>query len=170
MITLRDYKESDAKTIVKWLEDEATFRMWAADRFPSFPLTESALNEKYITLNGDCEKGCFFPLTAELEGEIIGSMILRFTDKAKRVIRCGFVVIDDTKRGKGYGKEMLRLAIQKAKEDFNVEKITIGVFEKNLSALNCYLALGFKKCGESTFNIQNENWKCIELEMLVPEH
>lgn len=50
-------------------------------------------------------------------------------------LRLGFVIVDDTKRGKGYGKEMLSLAVKYAFEIFKAEKLTIGVFANNPSAL-----------------------------------
>ena len=70
---------------------------------------------------------------------------MRFTDKEKAVLRLGFVIVDDSKRGKGYGKEMIRLALKYAFEIMKVEKVTIGVFENNASAYHCYQSVGFRE-------------------------
>ena len=41
--------------------------------------------------------------------------------------RFGWVIVDDTLRGKGYGKEMLLLGLKYAFDIFKVERVTIGV-------------------------------------------
>ena len=76
--------------------------------------------------------------------------------------------LDDAKRGKGYGKEMLRLALKYAFEILHVHKVTLGVFENNSPAYYCYRSVGFTEIGEEQneyCQIKNEKWKCIELEM-----
>lgn len=44
MLRLRPYKACDAKTIVSWIKDETAFRMWSADRFERYPMTQEDLN------------------------------------------------------------------------------------------------------------------------------
>ena len=72
-------------------------------------------------------------------------------DPLKTVIRFGFVIVDDQLRGKGYGKQMLQLAIQKAKNEFGAKKINLGVFDNNPSALHCYESVGFKIIGTDSY-------------------
>ncbi len=165
MLKLRKYESRDAETIVQWFKDELTFRKWAADRFTDFPLTPLALNHKYVDLNGDCAEGCFFPFVLEDGEKVVGSIIMRFPTENKRVIRFGFVVVDDSLRGKGYGKKLLNEAVKYAYEVLNVDKITIGVFENNTPAYACYKRLGFKEVGTSDYTVQNESWRCVELEL-----
>ncbi len=59
---------------------------------------------------------------------VAGHLILRFTDKERTILRFGFVITDDSKRGLGYGKEMLNLALKYSFEILKVNKITLGVF------------------------------------------
>lgn len=40
MLRLRPYKNCDAKTIISWCKDEASFRNWTSDRYDTFPITE----------------------------------------------------------------------------------------------------------------------------------
>lgn len=56
-------------------------------------------------MNLQCINGV---LTAFDESGVVGHLILRFTDEEQQTIRFGFVIVDDAKRGKGYGKEMYR--------------------------------------------------------------
>ena len=93
---------------------------------------------------------------------------MRFTDEQKQILRFGFVIVDDTKRGKGYGKKMLELALKFAFEILKAEKVTLGVFENNPSAYYCYKAAGFQEITmeEDEYSaILGEKWKCIEMEV-----
>lgn len=169
MLGLRPYKNCDAKTIISWCKDEYTFRKWTGVQYESFPITEADMNKKYVDFNGNCaEEDNFYPMTAFDDSGVVGHLIMRYVNGDKSVIRFGFVIADDTKRGKGYGKEMIKLAIKYSFEIMKAEKITIGVFENNLPAYYCYKAAGFKdvKTDEDIIcELFGEKWKIIELEI-----
>ncbi|MBQ8823569.1 MAG: GNAT family N-acetyltransferase [Lachnospiraceae bacterium] len=169
MLRLRPDKECDAKYIVSWIRDEVSLRKWSSDRYGAYPITEADINHKYLDCNGDCEEeDNFYPVTAFDESGVVGHMIMRFTDAEKKVLRFGFVIVDDTKRGCGYGKEMLQLAVKYAFEILRAEKITLGVFENNPSAHGCYKAVGFKDIETDKpwyYRGLGEAWKVIEMEM-----
>lgn len=167
---LRPYKAKDAETILSWIKDETTFRKWSSDRYDKYPISAADINHKYIDCNGDCEESDnFYPLTAVCDSEVVGHLILRYTDALQKVLRIGFVIVDDSKRGKGYGKRMVQMAIKYAREMLQAEKVTIGVFDNNESAYRCYLAAGFKVVeGEGYIcELLGEQWNCIEMEMVV---
>lgn len=169
MLRLRPYKNCDAQFIVQWIKDELSFRKWSSDRYNSFPITAEDINKKYTELNGDCiEPDNFYPMTAFDENGVVGHLIMRFTDENKSVLRFGFVIVDDSKRGMGYGKEMLRLSIKYAFEIFKADKITIGVFENNPSAYYCYKSAGFRDIPTEEpiyCSVMGEKWKCLEMEL-----
>lgn len=165
MLRLRPYKPCDAKQIVSWIKDEVSFRKWCADRFESYPITAEDMNAHYDAL---ANTDSFFQMTAFDESGVVGHLIMRFVDEEKKTLRFGFVIVDDSKRGMGYGKEMLQLAAKYAFEILKVERITLGVFENNEAAYYCYKAAGFKDvelAEEEYFKILGEDWKCLELEM-----
>ena len=168
-LRLRPYKNCDAKTIITWCKDEAAFRKWTSDRYESFPITDEDMNKKYVDYNGDCaDPDNFCPMTAFDESGIVGHLILRFTDKEKTILRIGFVIVDDTKRGRGYGKEMIRLALQYAFDILKVKKVTIGVFENNMSAYYCYKTVGFRDVEmveNELCEVCGEMWSILELEL-----
>ena len=166
MLKLRPFKPSDASVIAGWIHTETELRKWSSDRYGSYPITGDDIIDKYLNHNGDCvEPDNFYPMTAFDESGAVGHFILRYTDAEKSVLRLGFVIVDDTKRGKGYGKEMLSLAVKYAFEIFKAEKLTIGVFANNPSALYCYRAAGFTEIGSENFLIMGESWECIEMEL-----
>ena len=109
-----------------------------------------------------------FPYIAiDDDGNVVGHIMLRYPDPSKTVIRLGFVIVDDNLRGKGYGKQMLQLAIQKVKEEYGVKKITLGVFDNNPSAFHCYESVGFKVIGTDSYQIDGEKWTGKEMEITI---
>jgi len=172
MLNLRPYKPCDAETIVSWCKDEAAFRRWTSDRYDKFPITAEDMNQKYIENNGDCpDLDNFYPMTAFDESGIVGSLILRYNNTERTIIRLGFIIVDDTKRGKGYGKKMVQMATKYAFEFLGAMKVTLGVFDNNPSAYHCYKAAGFQENGEK-FDIPlfGETWTVVELEMKKNEY
>ena len=77
------------------------------------------------------------------------------------MIRFGWVIVDNSIRGKGYGTRMLRLGLKYAFEILGAKKITIGVFENNKPAYNCYKNAGFVDTGVTI----EEPWNIIEMEI-----
>ena len=119
MLKLRPFKNCDAKKIVSWCKDEKSFRQWCSDRFENFPISEDDIIKKYVENNGDCpEEDNFFPMTAFTSEQIVGHLIMRYTNPQKTVLRFGFVIVDNSFRGKGYGKQMLKLAMDFARAGF----------------------------------------------------
>ena len=165
MLRLRPYRKEDAKEIVTWMKDEVTFRKWSANLFESYPIGEKELNEHYETAEKSLPDR-FFPMTAYDETGIVGHLFFRFPGEDKKIVRFGYVIVSDQKRGQGYGKEMIRSALEYVYRDFHVEKVTLGVFENNPSAYYCYKAAGFvdvEQAEEVYYPIMGEQWKCLEL-------
>lgn len=174
MLKLRPYRAGDGEIIAGWIKDEISMYKWSADKFGEFPITGESINEKYLINDGDCTKpDNFYPYVAcDESGAVVGHLILRYTNQDKTDIRFGFVIVDDTKRGMGLGKEMLLLALKIAYELLKAHKVTLGVFENNLSAYYCYKSVGFHElvgC-DTEYTINGEKWKCIELEMTKADY
>ena len=158
MMTLRPFNINDAETILSWCKDKHAFRLWSADRYKEFPAQPEEMMRQY---KGDN----MYPLTAIVGEEIAGHILLRYPSEDKSVIRFGFVIVDDSKRGKGYGKQMLRLAIDYAQQELGAKRITLGVFCDNISAVECYKSVGFRIIGIDSYVIDGEEWKGFEMEL-----
>mgnify|MGYP002526867554 CR=1 FL=1 len=157
---LRPFTIDDAPVILSWIKDLSAFRKWSADRYPAFPPKPEDMLAQY-------ESDVIFPFTAiDDDGKVVGHIMLRYPDSSNTVIRLGFVIVDDNLRGKGYGKQMLQLAIQKAKNVFGAKKMTLGVFDNNPSAIHCYQSVGFKVIGTDSYLIDGEEWTGKEMEIL----
>lgn len=170
MIILRPYKNSDAEKIAGWIKDEFAFRQWSADRYESYPITSENINDYYRSFS---DSDAFFAMTAFDENGVVGHLTMRFTDAEKSVLRFGFVIVDDSKRGVGLGKELLYLSLKYAFEILRVKTVTLGVFENNSSAYYCYKSVGFIDLKNDQFeyyNILNESWKCLEMKMDICDY
>ena len=156
MMILRTFNINDASTILSWCKDKHAFRLWSADRYKDYPAKPEEMLEQYESDN-------MYPLTAVVDDLVVGHILLRLPSEDKTLIRFGFVIVDDSKRGMGYGKQLLRLAIDYAKRELGAQKITLGVFCDNQSAVECYKSVGFRITGEDAYAIDGEQWKEYEM-------
>lgn len=168
VLRLRPYKQCDAEKIAEWIKDEDVFAKWGGELFGKYPIAGDIIDEKYRLYNGDCkEEDNFYPWIAlDDENRVVGHFIMRYLHGDNRVLRFGWVIIDDTIRGKGYGTEMLRTGLKYAFDILGVNVVTIGVFENNDIAHNCYKRIGFID-KEIT---ANEPFNVIEMEMTREEY
>ena len=168
MLRIRPYKRCDSEKIVKWIKDENVFKMWGGERFGNYPITASIIDDKYSKHNGDCiEEDNFYPWIAiDDDNRIVGHFIMRYTGGDNRVLRFGWVIVDNSLRGKGYGKQMLILGLKYAFEIFGVDRVTIGVFENNQPAFMCYKKVGFIE----KEIVKGERWNIIEMEILRTDY
>lgn len=160
---LRNYKTTDSDIISGWIVDEKSLYQWSADRINKFPLSGDDINNCYLPM---MQTGRFIPLTfIDQSDNIIGHLTIRYPIQSNdKVVRFGFVIVDPVLRGKGYGKALLSAAIEYAKINLNVERITLGVFANNDNAKYCYQSVGFKSVEENEiYQIPLGEWECIEM-------
>ena len=123
------FNPDDAATILNWCKDQHTFRLWSADRYKDFPAKSEEMMEQYKGNN-------MYPLTAVFYGAVIGHILMRYPSEDKTVIRFGFVIVDDSKRGMGYGKQMLHIAIDYAQHDLEPSASPLVCFVTIIPLLN----------------------------------
>lgn len=101
-------------------------------------------------------------------GDIVGYITLRNPADNPTEQRLGFVIVDDSKRGRGLGKVLVSIAVKYAFEALGATKVSLGVFENNPSAIHCYEAAGFHRVSlpeTESYECLGEVWNCIEMEM-----
>ena len=163
MLRLRPYRKSDAECVAHWISDEVSFRKWSANRYERYPLLPEDIRTHYEAME---DSDAFFAMTAFDESGGVGHLTMRFPGADRDVVRFGFVIVDNEKRGMGYGREMLRLAIEYAFRILRVRRITLGVFENNPTAYRCYRSVGFREIPDrqEAYRILGEDWTCLEME------
>ena len=169
ILRLRPYKSCDGRVIAEWAnKDEEVYFKWSFGLFGAYPVAAETLDDVYQKQNGLCkEADNFYPMVAFDETGAVGQFIMRYVDERHETIRFGWVIVDDAKRGKGYGKRMLELGLRYAFEILKAKKVTIGVFENNKPAYGCYKSLGFTEIPQeeqACFEYRGETWRVVELE------
>ena len=153
---LKAYTRSDADTILSWSNNERSFFQWTAGVMGDYPITPEEF--RFVE--------ALTAFTAYDGKERVGFFTLRRPDGSVDELRIGFVIIDPEKRGKGFGKEMLKLGIRYAFEECGAKTVSLGVFENNPAAYHCYRAAGFeevKTAEPEEYDVLGEKWKCIEM-------
>lgn len=167
MLELRPFQPADAAKIISWIDSETTFYRWSAGRYGAFPIVSDTLIQAYA----DCDAvNGPFPMVMLDDGEPVGHFIIRYPSDDRTTVRFGFVLLDASRRGKGYGKKMIDLAIAHAFDHMHAQHITIGVFADNAPARHCYLRAGFHEVPglEEIYPINGQEWLCLELAMDKP--
>ena len=166
MMILKAYEKKDATTIAAWIKSEDELYRWSADRFNKYPLNGEDIEANY---EPQIQSGRFIPLMAvDDAGNAVGHLIIRYPNADDdSSVRFGFVIVDPSCRGKGYGKEMLLLAIRYVKEHLTATRIDLGVFEENVSAKHCYEAVGFREYNRRKCEMPIGVWECIDMELFL---
>ena len=74
--------------------------------------------------------------------EFVGKVNFQYNEKEKKYY-CG-VVIEAYHRGKGYGKEALKLLCEVAKTKYNITSFTDSFEETRIAAIRVFESVGFK--------------------------
>ena len=161
---LRNYILEDANTIASWISDEKSLYQWSADRINIFPVCGNDINRCYTPM---IRTGRFIPLTYVCDDKIIGHLTIRYPiDGNDKVVRFGFVIVNPTLRGHGYGKKMLITAIEYVKNILKADKITLGVFANNDNAKYCYKSVGFENIGKNeVYRLKIGECECEEMQL-----
>ena len=98
MLRIRPYNKKDAETILSWTNDEIAFYKWTAGVLGTYPLSV----EQFHSVSD------LMAFTAVEDNDVVGFFTMRRPTESFDELRFGFVVVDSNKRGKGYGKQMLK--------------------------------------------------------------
>ncbi|MFD3272898.1 GNAT family N-acetyltransferase [Paenibacillus dendritiformis] len=172
MITLQYFAPSDFQQLISWSGDEAFLLQWAGPEF-KYPLSEDQLLE-YIKGANDVERSTRLIYKAiETEtNHIVGHISIGRIDRENRSGRIGKVLIGNkTSRGKGYGTQIMQQALRIGFEELRLHRISLGVFDFNVSARRCYEKLGFVQEGvtRDARRYQDSYWSLIEMSILEDE-
>jgi RimJ/RimL family protein N-acetyltransferase len=161
MLRLRPFRAPDAKEIITWTSDPEEFYKWSAGIMGDYPVSEKRFLE---TFSAREDNPRFFPFTAFDESGIVGFFNIRTPGEDDKKVRFGFVIINPSKRGKGYGKQMLKLGLKYVFEIYGADEVSLGVFYNNRQAYYCYKNVGFNENGiREEYNIRGETWTDIEM-------
>ncbi len=163
---LRAYTREDSPIIASWVRNEKELYQWSANIYGFYPLLPYSIDDNYVEA---MKGGRFIPLTGiNEEGKVVAHIIIRYPkENDDSSVRLGFVIVDPDIRGKGYGRELMQLAVQYVRDNLTATRVDLGVFENNPKAKKCYESAGFTDFGEHTIDTPFGEWRCIDMELYL---
>ncbi|GAB3807101.1 GNAT family N-acetyltransferase [Virgibacillus kimchii] len=171
MVELKYFERTDFKQLIDWIDSPQFLLQWGGPAF-SYPLTENQL-EKYIeNANNDNSDTLVYKVVSNETGDVIGHISLGKIDRINKSARVGKVLVGDKNvRGKGIGKLLMKEILKVAFDELNLHRVSLGVFDFNVSAIACYEKAGFIKEGLLRDSRKNgdEYWSLWEMSILENE-
>ncbi|WP_339322136.1 GNAT family protein [Paenibacillus sp. FSL W8-0194] len=171
MITLMYFEPPDFDKLIEWSGDEAFLLQWSGPQF-TYPLTTDQLNDYLNDANDKTTSTKFiYKAVEEDTKQLVGHISLGNVDRYNRSARIGKVLLSNDHRGKGYGKQMINSVLRIGFEEFKLHRISLGVFDFNTSAINCYERVGFVREGliRDARRYKDSFWNLIEMSILEAE-
>ena len=124
------------------------------DLFMDMELFEKAKGSVYSAERTDAKfdkhagDASYISFAVMLGGRVIGEAVLKHMDREKKSCELGIHLIDDTVKGRGYGTEAEKLAIEYAFSELGMETVLADTIIKNARSQHILGKLGFEFTGE----------------------
>lgn len=154
---MRPYIErKDFKYIETWIHNEREHALWCANCFP-YPVTMESFHALLEKSAEEWEASAF--VVVDDSGKVIGFFCYSVNLENDEGF-LSFIIIDSSLRGKGYGKQVIQLALRYAFDMTGAKLVQLNVFEENINAKHCYEQLGFvnRNRAEDVFVYNDEVW------------
>lgn len=140
-VILREQRDEDAEFFAYWFNQPKVMFQCGFEK----PTSEE---EERARINGShkSEDSVWFTIT-DLDGNIIGETGLLRMFPAWHCTDLTIIIPDPEKQHKGYGTEAIRLVLDMAFHEFEMNRVSIGVVGLNTEALDFYKMIGFKQEG-----------------------
>lgn len=154
---IRHYIESkDFKHIKTWIHNERELALWCANCFP-YPINIESFHA-FLEKAAEEWKASAFVAVDDSEN-VIGF----FCYSINRENEEGFlslIIVDSSLRGKGFGKQVVQLALRYAFEMTGAKIVQLNVFTENINAKHCYESVGFvnRDNTKNAFTYNDEMW------------
>jgi RimJ/RimL family protein N-acetyltransferase len=90
-----------------------------------------------------------FSITSAVNNKAIGYVSIKGINKEEGCAEVGIAIIDKEYRGKGYGTEALKQAVDYAFNEISLTSFGLTVFPSNKRAIQAYERVGFRKTGRT---------------------
>jgi len=103
---------------------------------------------KVITIpNLKDSESIVFSITSTINNNAIGYVSIKGIDKEEGCAEVGIAIMDKEYRGKGYGREALKQAVEYAFNELGLTSLSLTVLPSNQRAIQAYERVGFRKTG-----------------------
>ncbi len=155
----------DAAIYVKWLNNPTVSENIGMDtKITTLESEKEWLKENQNKYN--------FAIVLKESDKLIGNISLIEVDLVHRNAVLGIFIGDDSNRGKGYGKEAIKLLLEYGFNNLNLNNIMLSVYSFNKRAIKVYESLGFKKFGtrHKSHYFKGKFYDEIQMEILKEEY
>jgi len=144
-VLLREYRREDLPWMRRWVNDPEIVE-YLSDIF-LYPHAEQS-TESYLDeiLSGE-GNGRGFVIADPATEAYLGQVNLDSIDWKNRVGRIGIVIGSAENFGRGYGTEAMRLLVEFAFREMNLNRLELEVYEFNERAIRSYERVGFVQEG-----------------------
>ncbi|QQZ08841.1 GNAT family N-acetyltransferase [Heyndrickxia vini] len=143
-IKLTALTEEDLTTIINWFEDTTFTQLF--DALPAVPKTKTQLTSWYEEFT-DTNTQFLFGIRTQHKNDLIGYIEIDGILWNHGVGWISIAIGESNNRGKGYGYESMKLALDFAFYELNLQRVQLTVFDYNQSAISLYKKLGFQQEG-----------------------
>lgn len=143
LVRLRAFEQNDLDANHAFMNDYETLRgMMSGIPFPSSFSDE----RRWLEQQTSYSRGEYQFAVEDFEGDLVGRCGVIRLDWKNRVAELG-IMIGTPYRGRGYGKEAMKLLCDFCFKEMNLHKLKVSVFAFNEPAIRCYEGCGFQREG-----------------------
>ena len=144
-VMLREYRWDDLPWIRQWVNDpDIVCHLSDIFLYPHAQESTEAYLEAMLEGNADARGFVIADLATEA---YIGQVNLDSIDWKNRVGKIGIVIGSTEHMGRGYGTEAMRLLVDFAFREMNLNRLELEVYDFNERAVRCYASCGFVQEG-----------------------
>jgi RimJ/RimL family protein N-acetyltransferase len=143
-VRLRAIERSDIPAFVRWFNDPEV-RQYLLMYEPM----SMAAEERWFERRLEAKDDYLFSFEGLVDGEWIhlGNVGLHRVDWKNRAATLGIVLGEKQHWSKGFGTDVIRLALKFAFGELNLHRVELDVFSFNPRAIHCYEKAGFRREG-----------------------
>ena len=125
----------DIKHLMSWFPDKRSVDIWGGPTF-RYPFTQESFEEDVLWREMDTYS------LVDPSGDM-----LAFGQMYERHARINFarLVVAPGQRGRGLGKQLVALLMDRGRETFSLEEFSLYAYDDNHAARACYVSMGFNE-------------------------
>ena len=143
-VRLTALEKEDMKSLSLWVQNTHTYRLF--DAVPAYPKPARKW-EEWLEEDDKSDSQFSFAIRPLEDDRLIGFCMLEGILWNMGAAWLAIVIGDPEDRGKGHGREAMKLLLRYSFDELNLYRIQLTVFEYNEKAMNLYEQLGFRREG-----------------------